>query len=345
MKAFRLLAAEQPPVLVDVPKPKAGSGQIVIKVGGAGLCHTDLALMKRTLAQWSDTPPPFTLGHEIAGWVDEVGPGVTGFRVGEPVAELPIWGTDGTCPACRSGQENLCRAFSHLMGPGVGFDGGMAEYFVTDARFAVHIGEMDPIIAAPLTDAGLTTYTAIKPALAQLVPGTTALVIGIGGLGLLAVQFLRSLCSARVIAVDTSDARLELAKAHGADVALRTDDTIAQQVRELTSGSGATFVLDCVGVEATLKTAIAALARGGRLTLVGAAGATVPFGLHEIPWGAQVATSLNGGSVNLVEVLELARLGRIEVPVDRYPLSRVTDAYSDLAAGKLRGRGVCIPGT
>ncbi len=344
MKAFRLLEAEQPPVLMEVAKPKAGSGQIVIKVGGAGLCHTDLALMKRTLTQWGDTPPPFTLGHEIAGWVDEVGPGVTGFRTGEPVAELPIWGTDGTCPACSRGQENLCPSFSHLMGAGVGFDGGMAEYVVTDARFAVHIGDMDPVIAAPLTDAGLTTYTAIKPALAELVPGTTALVIGIGGLGLLAVQFLRSLCSARVIAVDTSAARLELAKAHGADVTLRTDDTIAQQVRDLTSGTGAAYVLDCVGVDATLKTSIASLARGGRLTLVGAAGGTVPFGLHEIPWGAQVSTSLNGGSVNLVEVLELARLGRIDVPVDRYPLSRVVDAYADLAAGKMRGRGVCIPG-
>ncbi len=345
MKAFRLLEAERPPVLVDVPKPRAGSGQVLIKVGGAGLCHTDLALMRRTPAQWLDTPPPFTLGHEIAGWIDEIGPGVVGFRVGEAVAELPLWRTDGTCAACRRGEENLCPSYSRLMGAGVGFDGGMAEYFLTDARYVVHIGDIDPVIAAPLTDAGLTTYTAIKPALPALVPGTTAVVIGVGGLGLLAVQFLRSLCSARVIAVDGSSARTQLAKEHGADFTLEAATSNSDAVREFTSGAGAQFVLDCVGVEATLKTAIGSLARGGKLTLVGAGGGLVPFGLHELPWGAQASTSLNGGSVNLAEVIELARIGRIKVPVDRYPLSRVEDAYRDLATGRLRGRGVCIPGT
>jgi propanol-preferring alcohol dehydrogenase len=345
VKAFRLLEAERPPMLVDVPKPKAGSGQVVIKVGGAGLCHTDLALMRRTTAQWGETPPPFTLGHEIAGWIDEVGSGVVGFRVGEPVAELPLWGTDGTCPACRRGEENTCPNYPHLMGPGVGYDGGMAGYFVTDARFVVHIGDIDPVIAAPLTDAGLTTYTAIKPALPALVPGTTAVVIGIGGLGLLAVQFLRSLCAARVIAVDSSNTRLQLATEHGADATLASDTSAIDHIRELTSGNGADFVLDCVGINTTLKTGIAALARGGRLTLVGAAGGTVPFGLHELPWCAQVSTSLNGGSMNLIEVIELARLGRIKVPVDRYPLTKVTEAYRDLESGGLRGRGVCIPGS
>jgi propanol-preferring alcohol dehydrogenase len=345
MKAFRLLEAEQPPVLVDMPEPKAGSGQIVIKVAASGLCHTDLGLMRRTKSQWADTPPPFTLGHEVAGWVSEVGPGVSGFRVGELVAELPLWGSDGTCPACRRGEENLCPSFGQFRGAGVGFDGGMAEYMVTEARFAVHVGDMDPVIAAPLTDAGLTTYSAIKPALPMLVPGTTAVVVGIGGLGLLAVQFLRSLCSARVIAVDSNRARLEFAKAHGADVTVLSDASAAEHIRDLTSGRGATFVLEGVGVDATLEMGIAVLARGGRLTLIGAAGGLAPFGLHELPWGAQLSTNLNGGSVNLVEVLELARLGRVKVEVDRYPLSRVAEAYADLAAGKMRGRGVCIPGT
>jgi propanol-preferring alcohol dehydrogenase len=205
------------------------------------------------------------------------------------------------------------------------------------------MGDFDPVLAAPLTDAGLTTYTAIKPALPSLVPGSTAVVIGVGGLGLLAVQFLRTLCSARVIAVDNDKTHLELAKQHGADNALPSDGSTTEQIRGLTSGAGATFILDCVGAESTLKTGVAALARLGRLTLVGAALKTVPFGLHEVPWGAQLATSLNGGTVNLREVIELARLGRIETVEERYPLSCVADGYRDLKSGKLRGRAVCVP--
>jgi len=343
MIAYRLVQPQEPPQLQDVPKPSPGAGQLLIKVGGCGLCHTDIGLMARTKAEWFDTLPPFTLGHEIAGWVEEIGQGVVGFKSGEPVAVVPVWGSCGHCAPCRRGEENFCYYISRLIGAGVGFDGGLAEYVVVDARFAVPMGDFDPVLAAPLTDAGLTTYTAIKPALPSLVPGSTAVVIGVGGLGLLAVQFLRTLCSARVIAVDNDQRHLELAKHLGADYAMPSDASTAEQIRSLTSGAGATFILDCVGAEGTLKTGVAALARLGRLTLVGAALKTVPFGLHEVPWGAQLATSMNGGTVNLREVIELARLGRIETIEDRYPLSRVDDGYNDLRNGKLRGRAVCIP--
>lgn len=343
MIAYRLLEAQQPPELKDVPKPSPGAGQLLIKVGGCGLCHTDIGLMARTKTDWFDTPPPFTLGHEIAGWVEEIGQGVVGFKSGEPVAVVPVWGSCGHCPPCRRGEENFCYYISRLIGAGLGFDGGLAEYVAVDARFAVPMGDFDPVLAAPLTDAGLTTYTAIKPALPSLVPGSSAVVIGVGGLGLFAVQFLRTLCSARVIAVDNDQRHLELAEQHGADSTMPSDSSTAERIRSLTSGAGATFILDCVGAESTLKTGVAALARLGRLTLVGAALKTVPFGLHEIPWGAQLATSMNGGTVNLREVIELARLGRIETIEDRYPLSHVDDAYNDLRNGKLRGRAVCIP--
>src|SRR5262249_29162181 len=166
-----------------------------------------------------------------------------------------------------------------------------------------------------------------------------------GGLGVLAVQFLRALSSARVIAVDNAEAHLETAKQHGADLTLSSNEDTADKIRDITSGVGATFVLDCVGAESTLRTGVSSLARLGRLTLVGAAMKTIPFGLHEIPWGAQLTTSMNGGTANLREVIELARLGRIETIVDPYPLSRVADAYSDLEHGKLHGRAVCIPET
>src|ERR1700738_2378400 len=277
MLAYRLLSPQQQPELQDVPKPSPGPGQVLVKVGGCGLCHTDIALMGRTQADFFDSPPPFTLGHEIAGWIAEIGQGVVGFKSGEPVAVVPVWGSCGHCPPCRRGEENFCCYISTLNGAGIGFDGGLAEYIVVEARFAVPMGDFDPVLAAPLTDAGLTTYTAIKPALPLLSPGSTAVVIGVGGLGLLAVQFLRALCSARVIAVDQDVKHLKLANEHGADSTMPSDESTAGQIRDITAGAGATFVLDCVGIEATMKTGIAALARLGRFTLVGAALKTVPF--------------------------------------------------------------------
>src|SRR6202165_5797627 len=267
MIACRLLHPQEPPQLQEVPNPPPSAGQLLIKVGGCGLCHTDIAIMGKTKAQldeWHATPP-FTLGHEIAGWVAQIGEGVVGFKAGEAVAVVPVWGSCGHCPPCRRGEENFCYYISTLNGAGIGFDGGLAEYIVVDARFGVPMGDFDPVLAAPLTDAGLTTYTAMKPALPSLVSGTTAVVIGVGGLGLLAVQFLRTLCSARVIAVDNDKTHLELAKQHGADNALPSDGSTTEQIRGLTSGAGATFILDCVGAESTLKTGVAALATPGRV--------------------------------------------------------------------------------
>ncbi|MEG9433579.1 NAD(P)-dependent alcohol dehydrogenase [Terriglobus sp. ADX1] len=341
-----MLEPQAPPQFQDVPKPTASAGQLLIKVAACGLCHTDLgAVRRRSKEDWGDTQPPFTMGHEVAGVIEEVGQGVIGFSVGEAIAIVPLWGSCGKCPPCRRGEENFCYFLKRMIGAGMGFDGGLAEYMVVEARFAVPIGDFDPVLAAPLTDAGLTTYTAIKPALPALVPGSTAVVVGAGGLGLLAVQFLRTLTSARVIALDNDQKHLDLAKEHGADITLPSDAYSAAHIREITSGAGATFILDCVGLSATLTMGISALARLGRLTLVGAVGGlqTVPFGLDQIPWGAQLSTSLNGGTTNLREIVDLARLGRIESIVDRYPLSRVAEAYDDLEHGRLRGRAVCLP--
>ncbi len=345
MIAYRLVRAQEPPQFQDIRKPVAGPGQLLIKVGGCGLCHTDLGTVRhRSTDEWAGTPPPFTMGHEVAGWIEEIGQGVLGFKTGEPVAVVPLWGSCGHCPPCRRGEENFCHYVPRMIGAGVGFDGGLAEYMLTESRYAVPLGDLDPVLAAPLTDAGLTTYTAIKPALPALVPGTTAAVIGVGGLGLLAVQMLRTLCGARVVALDRDEQHLALAMSHGADAAIPSDASSAGRIREMTSGAGATFVLDCVGAEATLKLGVDALARLGRLTLVGSAMGEINFGLRDIPWGAQLTTSMNGGTANLREIVELARLGRIETIEDRYPLSRAAEAYRDLDEGKLRGRAVCVPG-
>ena len=167
--------------------------------------------------------------------------------------------------------------------------------------------------------------------------------IGVGGLGLYAVQFLRQLTGARVVAVDSTEARLKLAREYGADDVVSSGPDAADQIRELTGGVGAAFVLDCVGVNATLATAVAALSWRGRLAMVGAGGGSIPFDFFKVPPGAQLVTSLNGGSIALMEVVEMAALGRLKVLVDRYPLSAAKQAYDDFEHGRLVGRAVLMP--
>jgi alcohol dehydrogenase, propanol-preferring len=344
MLAYRLLEAQKQPEFQEVPDPHAGPGQVVVRVAGSGLCHTDFTVIGRERSYWTDQPPPFTLGHEIAGWVEEVGTGVTKFQRGDAVAVNPSWASCGRCHMCRSGEENHCLYQKAIRAPGVGYDGGHSPYvLVPEARFLVPIGDLDPVAAAPLTDAGITTYSAIKAALPGIWPGSTAVVIGVGGLGLYAVQFLRQLTAARVVAVDSTEARLKLAREHGADDVVPSGPGAAEQIRELSHGIGAAFVLDCVGVNATLATGVAALSWRGRLTMVGAGGGSVPFDFFKVRPGSQLTTSLNGGGIALMEVVEMAALGRLKILVDRYPMSDAKKAYDDFEHGRLVGRAVLMP--
>ena len=344
MLAYRLLKGQTQPEFQEVPEPHAGPGQVVVKVAGSGLCHTDFIVIGREQNYWKNDAPPFTLGHEIAGWVEELGAGVKGFERGDAVAVNPSWASCGRCHMCRSGEENFCLYQKAIRAPGVGYDGGHAPYvLVPEARFLVPIGDLDPIEAAPLTDAGLTTYTAIKSALPGIYPGSTAVVIGVGGLGLYAIQFLRQLTAARVVAVDSSEARLKLARDYDADNVVTSGLNAANEIRELTGGIGAVFVLDCVGVNETLATGVAVLSWRGRLAMVGAGGGSIPFDFFKEAPGAQLVTSLNGGGVALKEIVDMAALGRIKSLVDRYPLSGVKQAYDDFKQGHLVGRAVLVP--
>jgi propanol-preferring alcohol dehydrogenase len=344
MLAYRLIESQTQPEFQDVPEPHAGPGQVVVKVAASGLCHTDFTVISRERIYWNTEPPPFTLGHEIAGWVEELGAGVKGFKPGDAVVVNPSWASCGRCHMCRSGEENHCLLQKAIRAPGVGYDGGHEPYvLVPEARFIVPIGDLDPIKAAPLTDAGLTTYSVIKAALSGIWPGSTAVVIGIGGLGLYAVQFLRQLAGARVVAVDSSEARLKLAREYGADEVIVSGPSAAEQIREVSGGIGAAFVLDCVGVNATLATGVAALSWRGRLAIVGAGGGSIPFDFFKMPPGAQLVTSLNGGGVALKEVVDLAALGRLKILVDQYPLTAAKQAYDDFEHGRLVGRAVLIP--
>jgi propanol-preferring alcohol dehydrogenase len=330
----------------EVPDPTPGPGQVVIRIGGAGACHSDLHLMHDfdgTMMPWG---PPFTLGHENAGWVESVGAGVTGLSVGDPVAVYGPWGC-GRCKRCLSGQENYCERQAELggAGGGLGFDGGMAPLMlVPQARWLVPLGDLDPAEAAPLSDAALTPYHAIKRSLPVLGAGTTAVVIGAGGLGQMAVQLLKCLSPTTVVVVDQRQGALDAARGMGADHTVLAGDTAAVEVAELTSGRRADAVFDVVGVDATLALAASIVRPLGHLTIVGIGGGSLPIGFFTIPYEVSVATTYWGSLPELFEVIALAQAGRIATRVTRYSLDDAHLAYDAMRNGTLDGRAVIVPG-
>jgi propanol-preferring alcohol dehydrogenase len=348
MRALRLLEWKSDPVLVDVPDPVPGPGQVVIRIGGAGACHSDLHLMR----EFGDAPlpwgPPFTLGHENAGWVHELGAGVSGLAVGQAVAVYGPWGC-GACPRCRLGIEGLCERPQDAPvaggGGGLGLDGGMAELMlVPDARHLIPLPDgLTPATAAPLTDAGLTPYRAVRRSWPKLPPGSTAVVIGVGGLGHLAVQILRTTTAARIIAVDQRDAALALALEFGADLAVTSDEHAAAAIRDATNGLGADVVLDFVGSDATLALGGAVARSLGDLTIVGIAGGTLPVSFFSPSFEVSVQTTYWGSRPELVEVLDLAARGRLVPKVTTYALEDALDAYVAMETGSLEGRAVIVP--
>ncbi|GEP34682.1 oxidoreductase [Nocardioides szechwanensis] len=348
MHALRLNGWKSEAVLEDVPVPEPGPGQVLVQVGGAGACHSDLHLMhdfEDGLLPWH---LPFTLGHENAGWVHTLGTGVTGPEPGQPVAVVGAWGC-GACARCRVGFETYCEDPANAPVPagggGLGLDGGMAEYLlVPAARFLVPLPDgLDPVHAAPLTDAGLTPYHAIKRSLPKLTPDATAVVIGVGGLGHLAVQLLKAVCAAQVIAVDPRAEARQLADEAGADLSLSPDADTAATIRQAAHGRGADVVLDFVGSEATMQTGLAATRMLGDFTLVGIAGGSVPFSFFSQAYEVSLQTTYWGTRGELVEVLDLAARGLLRPDITRFSLADAPEAYRRLAAGEVAGRAVVVP--
>jgi len=346
MRAYRITEWAGPVLLTEVPVPVPGPGQVLLKVAGCGLCHSDLGMMQ-TPAEfgarlgWS---MPFTLGHEIAGWVAEIGPGTaTDVAEGDAVA-LAAAASCGRCRYCVTGRDNACQAGT--AGRGYGRDGGLADYvLVEDPRDIVPLGGLDPVTAGTLTDAGATSYHAVRRVRSRLLPDTTAVVIGTGGLGTFGVQFLDQLGAARVVAVDVSAERRERAVKLGADEAIDgVDETTAERLRDLDGGAGVDVVLDFVGTDQTIATGLAALAPGGALGLVGAAGGG--FGaswFSGLPRDGEVFTFQGSDLSDTRAVIALARAGAITNPTETFPLDEVEEAYRRHAAGTLRGRAVAVP--
>jgi propanol-preferring alcohol dehydrogenase len=343
MKAFQLVEWQNPPELRDVDVPEPGPGEVLIKVGGSGACHSDLHLMEwpGAMLPWK---MPFTLGHEVAGWIEAKGPGVEGLDLGEAVAVYGPWGC-GVCRNCRMGIETICDRANDLgyAGAGLGRDGGMAEYMlVPHQRHVVPLGELDPAESAPLADAALTPYRAIKRFHDVLVPGSVAVVIGVGGLGHLAIQILRELTAARIVAVDIAEEKLKMATDLGADQTA-TPANAYEVVQSTTNGLGAELVLDIVGSNDSMALGARLLKRLGAFSLIGLALGTLQFNYFTVPYEAVFASSYWGTLPEFMEVIELARAGKIRMRIEKYPLAEVADVYRRLKDGEIRGRAVIVP--
>jgi alcohol dehydrogenase, propanol-preferring len=345
MKAVQLTRWESSPELAEIPVPQPGPGEVLLQVAAAGLCHSDLHLM-----EWPDGvlpyDLPFTLGHENAGHVAAVGSGVRGLAEGDAVIVYGPWGC-GSCWRCAQGMENICERAEERRahGGGLGRDGGLAEYLVVPSeRLLIPIGDLDPVAAAPLTDAGLTPYHAIKHSMPHLVPGSTAVVIGVGGLGHMAIQMLGALTQARIIAVDPRAEARALAERTGAHVVVPSGEDAVSTVRaETPRHAGASVVLDFVGSDETTALAAAVAAVGSQIVLVGLAGGRYPMAFGVSPLEASVLIPNWGTRSELIEVIALARAGALDVSVERIRLEDVPATYGRLARGDVTGRAVAIP--
>jgi alcohol dehydrogenase, propanol-preferring len=344
MKALQYRTVGAEPEVVDVPEPEPGPGQILVRVTAAGVCHSDVAVMSWPAEQLY-FPLPLTLGHEGAGTVAALGSGVTGLEPGESVAVYGPWGC-GLCRSCAQGKENYCLEAQRLgiFPPGLGAPGAIAEYLlVDDKRHLLPLGDLDPVTTVPLTDAGLTPYHAIKGALPRLRPGSTAVVIGAGGLGHVAIQLLRALSPARVVALDLNEHKLGLAAEVGAHETLISDAGAAQKVKRMTGGHGADAVFDFVGAAPTVATATACAGMEAEVVIVGIGGGAATVGFGATPYDCAVRAPYWGSRGELIEVFELARAGVVEVHVERFGIDDAPEAYRRLHAGTINGRAVILP--
>jgi NAD+-dependent secondary alcohol dehydrogenase Adh1 len=341
MKAVRLHGYHQQPKIEDVPEPVAkGPFDVVVRIGGAGVCRTDLHIME---GQWDaamNPPLPYTIGHENAGWVQEVGSAVTNVAVGDTVILHPT-PTCGLCRACRAGNDMHCVNSSF---PGLDSDGGMAEYLLTSARACVKLDpSTQPKDVAALADAGITAYHAVRKVVPLLYPGTTAVVIGAGGLGHIGIQCLAALTATTIVVVDRNPDALALASELGADETVVADGSQVDSVKDRTGGTGADVVLDFVAEQGAENEGFAMTAPGGSYSVIGYGGELKVPTLDIISTERNVIGNIVGTYNELAELMVLAESGKVHLHTKTYPLDAAVEALTDLDAGNVRGRAILVP--
>jgi NAD+-dependent secondary alcohol dehydrogenase Adh1 len=343
MKAVRLHGYHERPSLDEVPEPKVTDPfDVLVRVGAAGLCRTDLHIYEGQWEHLTHPELPFTLGHENAGWVEELGSAVSHIAVGDTVILHPHI-TCGLCRNCRAGDDMHC---VNSKFPGVdGTDGGMADYLLTSARSVVKLDPtLQPADVAALADAGLTAYHAVKNAVPLLYPGTTALVIGAGGLGHIGVQALKALTPSTIIVLDRNQAALDLVSGYGADHTVLADASSAEKILELTDGQDAEVVFDFVAEQGAEALGWNLTRRAGSHFIIGYGGTVNVPAIDIISSERSIVGNLVGSYNDLAELMVLAAQGKVDLHTRTYPLDAVNDAIDDLDAGRLQGRGILVPG-
>ena len=352
VKAARIVKVNEPLEIQDVETLKPKGSQVLIKVESSGVCHSDIHLWEGGYngpeGQFLKTTDrgvkyPLTPGHEIAGTVDNIGEEAEGrFSKNEKVLVFP-WIGEGLCPACRVGEENLCDKPRSL---GVYTDGGYAEsVLIPSYKYLVKIGDdMDTDTSATLSCSALTAYGAVKNT--NLKPNDNVVIVGAGGLGLMAMQLAKAITGSRIIAMDLDDSKLKAAKENGADAMINSkkEDPV-KAIMELTSNLGADAVIDFVNASKTVEIDMQLLRRRARVVLVGLFGGELKLNLVTMPTRAyKLIGSYTGTLSEMVELVSLAKRGIIKPVVsNRFKLSQTTEALRMLKDGKIIGRGVINP--
>ncbi|HEY2551762.1 MAG TPA: NAD(P)-dependent alcohol dehydrogenase [Streptosporangiaceae bacterium] len=340
MRAVRLHSFHSQPVIDEVPEPViTGPLDVIVRIGGAGVCRTDLHIID---GQWDPamhTPLPYILGHENAGWVHQIGPAVSNVAVGDTVILHPT-PTCGLCRACRAGDDMHCENSEF---PGLSRDGGMAGYLRTSARACVKLDPATrPEDVAALADAGITAYHAVRKAIPLLYPGTHAVVIGAGGLGHIGIQCLAALTASTVIVVDSNPDALKLAEQLGAQHTVLADGRQVEAVLELTGG-GADVVFDFVAEQGAENDGFAMTRPAGSYYVIGYGGTLHIPTLDIISTERNIVGNIVGTYNDLAELMVLAQAGKVTLHTRTYPLDAATEALTDLDAGRVRGRVILVP--
>jgi NAD+-dependent secondary alcohol dehydrogenase Adh1 len=341
MRAVRVHRYHEDPSIDDIPEPQLqGPLDVIVKIGGAGVCRTDLHIIE---GQWEEVQHPelpYVIGHENAGWVHAVGDGVTNVAVGDTVILHPQ-PSCGLCLACRAGNDMHC---GDAFFPGLSTDGGMAEYLRTSARACVKLDpSTEPADVAALADAGITAYHAVRKAVPLLPPGTTAVVQGAGGLGHIGIQCLRALTATRIVVVDRNAEALKLAEKIGADDTVLADGGQVDAVKDLTGGDGATVVFDYVAEGGAEMDGWNMTAPNGSYYVIGYGGELRIPTLDIIATERNVVGNIVGTYTDLAELMVLAQAGKVTLHTQKYQLDQAVDALHDLDAGRVRGRAILVP--
>jgi alcohol dehydrogenase, propanol-preferring len=351
MEAARIIQPNESLQIQQLETPKPKGSQVLVKVNSSGVCHSDIHLWQGGYeglgGQFLKTTDrgvkyPLTPGHEIAGTVESMGEEAEGFSKNQNVIVFP-WIGEGLCPACRIGQENLCDKPRSL---GIYTDGGYAEYvLVPSYKYLVKLDEdMDLDASATLSCSALTAYGAVRNAV--LNPYDNLVVVGAGGLGLMAMQLAKSITGSKIIAMDLDDNKLDVAKKNGADNTINSkkEDPV-KAIMELTDKMGADAIIDFVNASKTVETDMQLLRRRGKLVLVGLFGGELKLSLVSMPTRAyKIIGSYTGSISEMVELVSLAKRGVIKPVVsERFKLNQATEALTKLKDGKIIGRGVINP--